>query len=58
MSEVVWSVNIMLVILLIGVGVAIVYIFKYDEWYPNGQDDTTVSEELLQLPSDGSNESS
>jgi len=37
MSEVVWSINIMLVILLIGVGVAIYYIFMYDTWYPNEQ---------------------
>ena len=35
MSEVVWSINIMLAILLIGVGVAIYYIFMYDTWYPN-----------------------
>tara|TARA_Y100001968_G_scaffold136753_1_gene124923 strand:- start:1008 stop:1187 length:180 start_codon:yes stop_codon:yes gene_type:complete len=37
MSEVVWSVNIMLAILLIGVGIAIYYIFMYDTWYPNEQ---------------------
>ena len=37
MSEVVWSVNIMLAILLIGVGVALYYIFMYDTWYPNEQ---------------------
>ena len=37
MSEVVWSINIMLAILLIGVGVAIYYIFMYDTWYPNEQ---------------------
>ena len=37
MSEVVWSINIMLAILLIGVGVAIYYIFMYDTWYPNDQ---------------------
>ena len=35
--EVVWSVNIMLAILLIGVGIAIYYIFMYDTWYPNEQ---------------------
>ena len=35
--EVVWSVNIMLAILLICVGVAIYYIFMYDTWYPNEQ---------------------
>ena len=37
MSEVVWSINIMLAILLNGVGVAIYYIFMYDTWYPNEQ---------------------
>ena len=58
MSEVVWSINIMIGILLSSVGWVLVYIFKYDDWYPNGQDDTTVKEELLQLPSDGNKESS
>ena len=37
MSEVVWSVNIMCPILLVGVGVALYYIFMYDTWYPNEQ---------------------
>ena len=37
MNSVVWSVNIMLAILLICVGVAIYYIFMYDTWYPNEQ---------------------
>ena len=36
-SEVIWSVNIMLAILLLAVGVAIYYIFMYDTWYPNDQ---------------------
>ena len=53
MSEVVWSVNIMVAILLVAVGIVIYYIFKYDEFWPNGSDDTTEQEELLQLPSDG-----
>ena len=35
MSDIVWSVNIMLAILLVGVCVTIYWIFKYDEWYPN-----------------------
>ena len=35
MSEVVWSINIMLAILLVCVGIAIYYIFMYDTWYPN-----------------------
>ena len=37
MSEVVHSVNIMIAILLVAVGVAIYYIFMYDTWYPNEQ---------------------
>ena len=37
MTEVVWSINIMIAILLVSVGVAIYYIFMYDEWYPNEQ---------------------
>ena len=34
-SDVVWSINIMLAILLVGVCITIYWIFKYDEWYPN-----------------------
>jgi ABC-type cobalt transport system substrate-binding protein len=52
MSEVVWSINIMIAILLVAVGIVIYYIFKYDEFWPNGSDDTTKQEELLQFPSD------
>jgi|TARA_B100001109_G_scaffold35507_1_gene27838 uncharacterized membrane protein len=44
MSEVVWSINIMLGILLVGVGVAIYYIFMYDTWYPNEQENIAGSE--------------
>ena len=56
---VVWSVIIMLAILLIIVTLYIYYILKmaYAEMN-DGQDDPTKSEELLQLPSDRSNESS
>ena len=43
-SEVVWSINIMLAILLVSVGVAIYYIFMYDTWYPNEQEDIAGSE--------------
>ncbi len=57
MNEVVWSINIMIGILLISVGVVIYYIFKYDEFWPNGSDDTTEQKELLQLPSDGDKQS-
>ena len=34
-SDVVWSINIMLALLLVGVGVSIYWIFKYDDWNPN-----------------------
>ena len=37
MSEVVHSVNIMIAILLVSVGVVLYYIFMYDTWYPNDQ---------------------
>ena len=37
MSEVVHSVNIMIAILLVAVGIAIYYIFMYDTWFPNEQ---------------------
>ena len=35
MSEVVWSINIMIGILLIAVAISIYWIFKYYDWYPN-----------------------
>ena len=59
MSEVVWSINIMLAILLIGVGIAIYYIFMYDTWYPNdgtehGHQDSSLGSEGR--PYDGSYE--
>ena len=38
MSNVVHSVNIMIAILLVAVGIAIYYIFMYDTWYPNDQE--------------------
>ena len=37
MSEVVYSVNIMIAILLVAVSLTIYYIFMYDTWYPNEQ---------------------
>ena len=43
-SEVVWSINIMLGTLLVGVGIAIYYIFMYDTWYPNEQENIEGSE--------------
>ena len=35
MSDVVWSINIMIALLLVGVCVTLYWIFKYDEWNPN-----------------------
>ena len=37
MSDVVHSVNIMIAILLVAVGIALYYIIMYDTWYPNEQ---------------------
>ena len=37
MGEVVWSINILLAILLVGVCLTLYYIFMYDTWYPNEQ---------------------
>ena len=42
-SDVVWSINIMLALLLVGVGVSIYWIFKYDDWNPNPINDKHVS---------------
>ena len=44
MGEVVWSINILLAILLVGVCVTIYWIFKYDDWNPNPINDKHVSE--------------
>jgi len=33
-----WSINIMIGILLVGVSISIYWIFKYDDWYPNNID--------------------
>ena len=44
-GEVVWSINILLAILLIGVCITIYWIFKYDEWYPNDNVHSHVSSE-------------
>ena len=49
-SEVIWSVNIMIAILLVAVAVAIYYIFMYDTWYPNdgtehGNQDSSLGSE-------------
>ena len=45
MSEVVWSVNIMVAILLVAVGYAIYWVFKYAEWYTNNNVNSHISSE-------------
>jgi len=50
MHNIVWSVNIMCAILIVLVAVALVYIFKYDDWYPNdgakhGDQDSSLGSE-------------
>ena len=59
-NGVTWSIIWSLVILLAGVFYVIVYILGIDEReaQDHGSDDTTESEELLQLPSDGDQQSS
>ena len=52
LNDPVWSVIISIMILLIGVFYVIVYILGIDKRESHGSDDTTKSEELLQLPSD------
>ena len=47
-----WSVIFSIILLLIGVSYIIYYILGIDERESYGSDDTTESEELLQLPSD------
>ena len=51
-NDVTWSIVWCLIILLAGVFYVIVYILGIDERESHGSDDTTKSEELLQLPSD------
>ena len=51
MSDVVWSINIMLILLLVAVGVSIYYIFMYDTWYPN--DGTEYGDQDSSLGSEG-----
>ena len=55
MSEVVHSVNIMLAILLVGVCVTIYWIFKYDEWYPNSNVHSHISNESQRMDSGDEN---
>ena len=55
MSEVVHSVNIMLAILLVGVCVTIYWIFKYDEWNPNDNVHSHISNESQRIDSGDEN---
>ena len=43
-SDVVWSINIMIGLLLIAVSVTLYWIFKYDDWNPNPITHNHVSE--------------
>ena len=45
MSDVVWSVNIMVALLLLLVCIILYWIFKYDEWYPNDNVPSHISPE-------------
>ena len=44
-SDVVWSINIMIGLLLIAVSVTIYWIFKYDDWNPNPSAHSNLSPE-------------
>ena len=57
-NDPVWSVIISIIILLIGVAYIIVYILGIDDKEDHGSNDTPKSEELLQLPSSGDQQSS
>ena len=57
-NDPVWSVIISIIILLAGVFYVIIYILGIDESESHESDDTTESEELLQLPSDRDQQSS
>ena len=43
-SDVVWSINIMVALLLVLVSVTIYWIFKYDDWNPNSINHSNESE--------------
>jgi len=51
-NDPVWSVILSIILLLVGVIYVVVYILGVDKRESHGSDDTTKSEELLQLPSD------
>ena len=51
MSDVVWSINIMIAILLVAVAYVIYWVFMYDRWYPN--DGTEHGDQDSSLGSEG-----
>ena len=55
MNDVVWSINIMIAILLVAVGILIYWIFKYDDWYPNDIVYSHVSPESQRMDSGDEN---
>ena len=50
-SDVVWSINIMVGLLLVLVSASIYWIFKYDEWYPNDIVHSHISDESQRMDS-------
>ena len=50
-SDVVWSINIMIGILLIAVGYVIYWVFKYDDWNPNPVVHSDISTESERMDS-------
>ena len=50
-SDVVWSINIMIALLLVGVSVTIYWIFKYDDWNPNPVVHSDISDESQRMDS-------
>ena len=57
-NDPVWSVIISIILLLIGVVYIVVYILGIDDRESHGSNDTPKQEELLQLQSDGDQQSS
>ena len=51
MGDIVWSINIMVALLLVLVSVTIYWIFKYDEWYPNDDVHSHISDESQRMDS-------
>ena len=52
-SDIVWSINIMCAILLVGVAYVIYWIFKYDDWYPNEVSHNSIADDIDDVYSTG-----